>query len=45
MSDNKKIYCSQCGSEITPEDEFCSECGKRLLLDENYDALSDEEDS
>jgi predicted amidophosphoribosyltransferase len=39
----KKLYCPQCGSEVSPEDEFC-ECGKLLLLDEDYDAITDEED-
>jgi hypothetical protein len=39
----KKLYCPQCGSEVSPEEEFC-ECGKLLLLDEDYDAITDEED-
>lgn len=45
MKDNKKkIYCPQCGAEVTPAEEFCSQCGKLLELDENYDAISDEMD-
>lgn len=43
----EKLYCPQCGAEVSPSDEFCSECGKLLLLNENYDAyadLTDEED-
>jgi hypothetical protein len=38
-----KKYCPQCGSEVDAEDEFC-DCGKLLLLDEDYDAIADEED-
>jgi len=38
------MKCPQCGSEVSLEDEFCSECGKLLLLDEAYDAISDEQD-
>ena len=38
-----KKFCPQCGSEVDPDDEFC-ECGKLLLLDEDYDAIADEED-
>jgi len=44
---NKKkttIRCPQCNAEVSPSDEFCSECGKLLLLDENYDAVSDEQE-
>ena len=44
MGKKKTITCPQCGSEVTLEDEFC-ECGKLLLLDENYDAIADEEDT
>jgi len=40
----KKIYCPQCGAEVSPSDEFC-ECGKLLLVSEAYEAISDEEDS
>lgn len=39
----KKYCCPQCGSEVALDDEFC-ECGKLLLLDEDYDAIADEED-
>jgi hypothetical protein len=39
----KKLYCPQCGAEVDPNDEFCN-CGKLLLLDEDYDAIADEED-
>jgi len=38
-----KLYCPQCGSEIEPSEEFC-ECGKLLLVEEDYDAVSDEMD-
>jgi len=43
-SKSKKLHCPQCGSEVDPSDEFCLECGKLLLLDEAYDAISDEQD-
>jgi len=39
-----KKLCPRCGSEVDQDDEFCLECGKLLLLDEDYDAVSDEED-
>jgi predicted amidophosphoribosyltransferase len=42
-AESKKYYCPQCGAEVDPSDEFC-ECGKLLLLDENYDAIADEDD-
>ena len=38
-----KLYCPQCGAEVNPNDEFC-DCGKLLLLDEDYDAIADEDD-
>ena len=40
----EKLYCPQCGAEVDPDDEFCLECGKLLFLDEDYDAISDEQD-
>ena len=36
----KKLYCPQCGAEVSPGDEF-SECGKLLLVSEAYDAYAD----
>jgi len=39
-----KLYLPQFDAELSPEDEFCSECGKLLVLDEDYDAVSDEMD-
>ena len=42
---NKKkatLRCPQCNAKVSHEDEFCG-CGKLLLLDENYDAISDSE--
>jgi len=39
-----KLLCPQCGSEVEQDDEFCVACGKLLLLDEDYDAIADEED-
>jgi len=41
-SKHKKL-CPQCGSEVDSDDEFCI-CGRLLLLDEDYDAASDEQD-
>ena len=36
--------CPQCNAEVSSSDEFCSECGKLLLINENYDSITDEED-
>ncbi len=30
MSEEKKIYCTQCGGENSGEAKFCSNCGSRL---------------
>jgi len=38
-----KLYCPQCGAEVSPSDEFC-ECGKLLLVSEAYDTYADEMD-
>ena len=40
----KKLYCSQCGAEVRPTDDFCLECGKLLLVSGAYDAYADAQD-
>lgn len=40
MSENKKIYCTQCGSENSAESKFCSNCGSKL---EQLAAINKEE--
>ncbi len=36
MSEEKKIYCTQCGNQNDPSSKFCSNCGAKLERPESW---------
>lgn len=45
MDDPAPSTCSNCGTVLTPADNFCPDCGRQIHLSEDHDATETHEDA